>query len=520
MYYRPGRNITTWEPELSESMEWAKTERIWIKLHGGGKKRAICGLYMRTNAAVGSDFHTKNQLLYNLLSEENALLEQQGFDTCFMGDNNAWIKPTKHFAFARYPHKENNNGKLLRSFAESNNLFCLNPLKWRGRKEELLTYQRDMGSTRHGSIIDYVLASRSFADRLVDMKVTDSDAVSVDSDHSTLVISYRSKNIQRPQLSIPRNMFRSILKWESYKDLLDKRLKNKREWFKSLSIQDQGAWLTDQMRIAGKSVLPDSRPNTRDPYKIHPKRRSFTKLTLKRVRRQLRSAMNAGESGVQINNLKESWREARRASKEEDRKILIQKQQKIRKKISEKGPQGSKLFWQCINGKKKGSTIIEALDSGKGLEFDPAKKNKIIEDFFETKFQTSDSPPEQGDDDVREENIGIPPIKLSSTQSWKVTRIVSQKELDTVLDQLNVQKAEGPDEITTSMLKNSGPLARYMILELFNNVLLGGVNPKDWKVGNVILTLKGSNYRLDKQDYQFPKKNLAYFFFGPINKIY
>ena len=108
-----------------------------------------------------------------------------------------------------------------------------------------------MGSTRHGSIIDYVLASRSFADRLVDMKVMDSDAVSVDSDHSTLVINYRSKNIQRPQLSIPRNMFRSILKWESYKDLLDKRLKDKREWFKSLSIQDQRAWLTDQMKIQG-----------------------------------------------------------------------------------------------------------------------------------------------------------------------------------------------------------------------------------------------------------------------------
>ena len=130
VYYRPGRNITTWEPELSESMEWARTERIWIKLHGGGRKPAICGLYMRTNAAVGSDFHTKNQLLYNLLSEENVLLEQQGFDTCFLGDNNAWIKPTKHFAFAQYPHKENNNGKLLRSFAECNNLFCLNPLRW------------------------------------------------------------------------------------------------------------------------------------------------------------------------------------------------------------------------------------------------------------------------------------------------------------------------------------------------------------------------------------------------------
>ena len=40
-----------------------------------------------------------------------------------------------------------------------------------------------------------------------------------------------------------------------------------------------------------------------------------------------------------------------------------------------------------------------------------------------------------------------------------------------------------------------------MILELFNNVLQGGVNPDEWKVGDIILVLKRppstyiSNYR-------------------------
>ena len=61
---------------------------------------------------------------------------------------------------------------------------------------------------------------------------------------------------------------------------------------------------------------------------------------------------------------------------------------------------------------------------------------------------------------------------------------------------LDVTKAEGEDGISTA-----GELARQNILTFLNNVLVGGVNPSEWKVGKVVLVLKrqpstdAKNYR-------------------------
>ena len=74
-------------------------------------------------------------------------------------------------------------------------------------------------------------------------------------------------------------------------------------------------------------------------------------------------------------------------------------------------------------------------------------------------------------------------------------------KLSQALDTLNEDKANGMDLITKALLKNSCVEARKLILELFNNVLLGGVNPRDWKLGDIVLILKRppvtdiSNYR-------------------------
>ena len=63
-------------------------------------------------------------------------------------------------------------------------------------------------------------------------------------------------------------------------------------------------------------------------------------------------------------------------------------------------------------------------------------------------------------------------------------------ELNSVMDTLVEEKANRLDNITNAMLKNSCSEARSMILELFYNVLQGGVNPDEWKVGDIILVLK------------------------------
>ena len=74
-------------------------------------------------------------------------------------------------------------------------------------------------------------------------------------------------------------------------------------------------------------------------------------------------------------------------------------------------------------------------------------------------------------------------------------RPISAKELGATLDKLDLTKAEG------EMLRNTGIVAREVILEFLNNVMIGGVNPDQWKVRKVVLVLKkqpstyAKNYR-------------------------
>ena len=64
------------------------------------------------------------------------------------------------------------------------------------------------------------------------------------------------------------------------------------------------------------------------------------------------------------------------------------------------------------------------------------------------------------------------------------------EELEHALGTLTLGKAEGLDGITNEMLQNTGPTAREMLLDLFNNVLTGGSLPSDWKIGDIVLILK------------------------------
>ena len=150
--------------------------------------------------------------------------------------------------------------------------------------------------------------------------------------------------------------------------------------------------------------------------------------------------------------------------------------------ISAKGKSGLKLFWQCINQKPKGSTHIihvgcrirtNVRDCREKWDYCSFLQEKA-QDFRCTSFVDED------------------PTKLWDAESRKIVSRIIITELNIALDALNENKAEYPDDITTSMLKNTDTNTRMLILELFNNRLLSGTNPSAWKLGKVILTLKRS----------------------------
>ena len=445
---------------------------------------------MRTESKPGSEFHRRNSHLLNQLSSEKLILENQGYCIGYLGDFNSRITPSPRFNFRNYPHQQNNNGRLLQSFAETNDLFCLNPLNWHGRREERATYQRNMGSAGlHVSILDLGLCSSSAASIITDFKVTDDPELSTHSDHSSLVLEYRSKVFSRSQPVKEYNHFKDIVKWASYTKILEKRTRNKLEWFKSLTTDSQNTWLTNQFKAAGRSVLPIIPKHRAVKQHKLPKSSAESSKT-KKLRKILRSAVNSKENKDQIRAKEDAWKLAKLKQHKYEALIHLKRKYRIRNIIAAKGKEGSRIFWNCLSNKKKTSAFIDVLNDGGKLVFDPAKKAKVIEKFFKTKFNTTDAPKPFNDEPVNEETLGTPKKKLSGQESRGIVKDITMKELNEALDTLNARKAEGLDNITNNMLKNTSLETRQLILELFNDVLLSGVNPKDWKVGHVILLLK------------------------------
>ena len=258
--------------------------------------------------------------------------------------------------------------------------------------------------------------------------------------------------------------------------------------------------MTGQFKAAGRSVLPNI-PKHRVTTRFKLPRPSAESLRTKKLRKTLRSAINNRESKEEIRAKEEAWKKAKFKQHKHEALIYLRRKYRIRNLIAAKGKEGSRIFWNCISNKKKTSAFIDVLSDGGKLIFDPSKKAKVIENFFKTKFNTTDDPRHFNEELFSEETLGTPTKKLSDQESRKIVKEISIEELDDALDSLNARKAEGLDNITNNMLKNTSFETRQLILELFNDVLLSGVNPRDWKVGHVILLLKRapgddiSNYR-------------------------
>lgn len=174
-----GKAILPWSG-LDKTPSWINSERVWVLINDKTSRLACCGVYLRVESPKSSDFYISNQQLLEHIEMEKADLESKGYAITLLGDFNARIEPGSNFAFNDYPHDPNNNGRLLVDFATRNQLYCLNPMKWKGVQEEAYTYHRVMGTQLHRSIIDYGLATQSSIMR------TSSFSVEV---HSCLILS-------------------------------------------------------------------------------------------------------------------------------------------------------------------------------------------------------------------------------------------------------------------------------------------------------------------------------------------
>ena len=145
--------------------------------------------------------------------------------------------------------------------------------------------------------------------------------------------------------------------------------------------------------------------------------------------------------------------------------------------LQQGGARSQCLFWSLINLAPKTPPAIEVLSSNGTLTVIPAELRSIMKEFISVKFNTSFSPV-----DITWELVGAatldPPVRsLSREASDNLVSPFTMSMLASALCTLDCFKSEGLDQVTNAMIRNTGQVAREMMLSMFNNVLVG-VSPR------------------------------------------
>ena len=74
-------------------------------------------------------------------------------------------------------------------------------------------------------------------------------------------------------------------------------------------------------------------------------------------------------------------------------------------------------------------------------------------------------------------------------------------ELNSAVRSLKPKKAPGPDGVSNDMLKHLGPIARKMLLEIFNRSWNKGLVPEVWKTAHLVPVLKKGKDKTDPSSY-------------------
>ena len=486
-----------WESLAADTPTWMSSERVWILMEDEKAKVACCAVYMRVNSPINSDFHKQNKELLGQITEEIREIRGNGYVVNIIGDFKTRVSANENFNFVNYLHQHNGNGGLLMNFAAYNDLYCLNPMAWNGRVTEAFTFQRDLGVRVVRSLIDYSLGCVGEVALTSSFRISDEAGIAIESDHSTLVWRFNMKHAAGNSVVKQKNSLRYIKNWDVFKQILEDRLDNRQGAFKEMTIAEQERFIVDQMKKVGSSVCPGNQNKKEESFLSSRLRSTLEKK--KRVRATLKRMDD--QHSAAFHTQRKKARELADEARKQHFYDSLKRKKKMKALLSSKSKRPQKLFWSILNKKPRSSSSIEALVQGGRVLTCPRRMNAIMEQFFQVKFNTTFVQEEVKYDNAPEENLGVPEKTFSDSNGHEMMLPVTPKELDDTINSLQSDKAEGQDGITNEMLKNTGVQARKMILDMFNNIMAGGLVPPDWKVGDVVLVLKKppqtdvSNYR-------------------------
>ena len=146
-----------------------------------------------------------------------------------------------------------------------------------------------------------------------------------------------------------------------------------------------------------------------------------------------------------------------------------------------------KRFWSLLKSKCKKKTIPQEIHRGQTKAESPDQKATLFNDFFQSNFTNNANASFPNVNSLRNRNLCDLSISIAET------RLIMQN--------ININKATGPDNIPGRVLKECAKELSPSLTKLFNLSLTTGTVPDDWKMANVTpVHKKGdrsacSNYR-------------------------
>ena len=284
-----------------------------------------------------------------------------------------------------------------------------------------------------------------------------------------------------------KNPLRSIRKWDSYMKILDSRMMSSKLKFNELTGIEQSNYLTEELCKAGRSVITSTSATRRKKQKQSKKMSQLLQAS-KKTRKLLKTHKN--KTDQEFSHLKERAKRETESIRAQFYKEAFNTKRRMRELLNTKGTKAQKLFWQLTNPKPKKSSAIEALESDGKITTTPAEMNVIVEKFLETKFLTSYDKEEIAWENPDLSKLGEPDVIMSEETAENIMNPITMEELSVNINDLDTSKAEGMDNVTNAMLKNTGPAAREKLLEMYNNIMISGQTPDSWKEGDIALILK------------------------------
>ena len=268
---------------------------------------------------MNSEKYQQNEALFALLDQDKLELENQGYGVVIIGDYNAHVKESDIFQFDNYPHPENENGFLLKLFAERNNMCCLNTMTWSTGKQDGWTYKRYLGKNYVASIIDYALITVNVLPLIADLRIEDTGSYAVTSDHATLVLEldlcYKDLLESKEEIQPKYNM-----KWDKFETELKRLTAVKKHNSESMGVEELSS------RIESVFMTAKNVSRTKRPYKATKVPKSLLKARVNEIRlsKEVKRAHNAGMQESRDSALKN-------LSVAKDKRVKIQRKLEMRR---------------------------------------------------------------------------------------------------------------------------------------------------------------------------------------------